>query len=309
MVSGRRLTMHKVPAFLLRIVLTILAMLPLRALYVLGWCCYVPLYYCVRYRRRLVRTNLTRSYPEKSPREIKTIEKQFYRHFCNYVVETIKLLHISDEEMRRRMRFVNMELVERLRTDGKPFFVYLGHYGNWEYITSITQWYQPGLETCHVYHPLSGKAMEEVMRKLRTRFHSFGIPQDDTFRTLLRMKDEGRQALLGLIADQRPAKRHHEVWTIFLRQPTALITGSERIGQRLDVHFLYGEMEVVKRGYYTLTMKEILPDEKEEFSITRQYMRLLEQTIDRAPQYYLWTHDRWKWQPGPDGTLVRNTLV
>lgn len=300
--------MHKVSAFLLRILLTALALLPLRALYVLSSVCYYLLYYCVRYRRRLVRTNLTRAYPEKSSVEIKTLEKQFYRHFCDYVVETIKLLHISDEEMRRRLRFVNIDIVERLRADGRPFFVYLGHYGNWEYVTSITLWCQPGLDACQVYHPLSGKAMDEVMLKLRTRFHSFGIPQVDTFRTLLRMKGEGRQALLGLIADQRPAKKHHEVWTTFLRQPTALITGTERIGQRLDAHFLYGDVEVVKRGYYTLTIKEILPDEKEDFSISRQYMRLLEQTIDRAPQYYLWTHNRWKWQPGPDGTLVRNTL-
>lgn len=301
--------MQKVSAFLLRCLLTALALLPLRILYVLSSGCYVFIYYCVRYRRKLVRTNLVRAYPQKSSDEIKIIERLFYRHFCDYIVETIKLLHISEEEMRRRLRFINMELVEQLCTDGKPLFLYLGHYGNWEYVTSITLWCDPRLSACQVYHPLSGKAMDEVMLKLRSRFHTFGIPQDDTFRTLLRMKGEGRQAMLGVIADQRPSKKHHEVWTTFMRQPAALITGTERIGRRLDAHFLYGDVEVVRRGYYTLTVKEILPDEKEDFSITRQYMRLLEQSIDRAPQYYLWTHNRWKWQPGPDGSVVRNTML
>ena len=257
--------MHKVSAFLLRVLLTALALLPMRALYVLSSGSYILLYHCVRYRRTLVRTNLSRAYPEKSRKEIKAIERQFYRHFCDYVVETIKLLHISDDEMRRRFRFMGMDVVERLRADGRPLFVYLGHYGNWEYVTSITLWCAPGLTACQVYHPLSGKAMDEVMLKLRSRFHSFGIPQDDTFRTLLRMKGDGEQALLGLIADQRPSKKHHEVWMSFLRQQTALITGTERIGQRMDAHFIYGDVEVVKRGYYTITMKEILPDEKEDF--------------------------------------------
>ena len=301
--------MQKLPSLLLRLLLSALALLPLGVLYGLSTACYVVLYHCVRYRRRLVRANLVHAYPDKSLAEIRTIERAFYRHFCDYVVETIKVLHISDEEMRRRLRFENMDVVERLRADGKPLFVYLGHYGNWEYVTSITLWCESGLEACQIYHPLSGKAMDEVMLRLRSRFHSFGIPQDDTYRTLLRMRGEGRQALLGLIADQRPPKKHHDVWMTFLRQPTALITGSERIGARLGAHFLYGDMEVVKRGYYTITMKEILPDEKEDFSITKQYMRLLEQTIDRAPQYYLWTHNRWKWQLSPDGTLVRNASV
>lgn len=91
-----------------------------------------------------------------------------------------------------------------------------------------------------------------------------------------------------------------------MRQPTALITGAERIGERLDAHYVYGDVEVVRRGYYTLTMKEIVPDMTEDHPITRQYMRMLEQTIDRAPQYYLWTHNRWKWQLDAEGKLYKN---
>ena len=117
---------------LTRFALTALALLPLKVLYVLSDGCYLLLYHVVRYRRKLVRRNLTRACPDKSLKEIRHIERQTYRHFCDYVVETIKVLHISDEEMCRRMTFRNMELVEELAKDGRPLMFYLGHYGNWE---------------------------------------------------------------------------------------------------------------------------------------------------------------------------------
>ena len=290
--------MTKVLSTLLYVLLKALALLPLRALYVLSDLTFPLLYHIVRYRRHLVRRNLSRAYPDKDTREIRRLERGFYRHFCNYVVETVKLLHISDDEMRRRLVFRDMDLIEDMRRDGKPIFVFLGHYGNWEYVTSISLWCQPGLAPCQVYHPLSNKAMDALMLRLRARFHSVGIAQKQTFRDLLRMKNEGQQPLLGLIADQRPPKRHHDVWTTFLRQPTAIITGSERIGQRMDAHFVYADIEVLARGRYRLTIKPIVPDDPDEpFAVSRQYMRMLEESIDRAPQYYLWSHNRWKWSP------------
>ena len=291
---------------LLEASLTAVAHLPMSVLYALSDGCYALLYHGVRYRRKLVRRNLTRAYPTKSEKEIRQVEKGFYRHLCHYVVETVKLLHITDEEMRQRLEFRNIELMERLREDGKPLFVYLGHYGNWEFVTSITLWCQPGLEACQVYHPLSSKGMDRLMLKLRGRFRSTGIAQSDTFKTLLRMKNEGRQPMVGLIADQRPLRRHHEVWTSFMRQPTAIITGSERIGRRMDAHFVYADMEVVSRGHYAITLREMVPDPTDEFSISKEYMHLLEQTIDRAPQYYLWSHNRWKYRPDENGNAVFN---
>lgn len=282
---------------LLTLLLTLLPRLPLRVLYVLSDGMGSLLYHVIRYRRRLVRKNLTTAYPTKTKKEIKQIERKFYHFFCDYVVETIRLLCISEEEVRERFRFTNMELIDQLSEDGKPLFVYLGHYGNWEYFASFPLWAPERITTCHVYHPLSNKAMDRLMIKLRDRFNSIGMPQNETYHTLLRLMDEGRQPLIGLIADQRPLRKHHTVWTDFLRQPTALITGSERIGVRMGAHFLYGEVKVVKRGYYTVTFKEIFPDENEDFSLTKQYMHQLEQTIDSAPQYYLWSHNRWKYLP------------
>ena len=251
---------------LLTFLLIALARLPLRVLYVLSDGMGSLLYHVVRYRRKLVRKNLTRAYPEKTRKEIKQIERKFYHFLCDYFFETIKMQTISEKEVRERFRFTNMELIERLSEDGKPLFVWLGHYGNWEYFASFPLWTPKRITVCHVYHTLSNKAMDRLMIQLRNRFGSIGMPQNETYHTLLHLMDEGRQPLIGLIADQRPLKKHSTVWTEFLRQPTALIVGSERIGVRMKAHFLYGEVKVVRRGYYTITYKELFPDENVPFS-------------------------------------------
>ena len=292
---------------LLTFLLIALARLPLRVLYVLSDGMGSLLYHVVRYRRKLVRKNLTRAYPEKTRKEIKQIERKFYHFLCDYFFETIKMQTISEKEVRERFRFTNMELIERLSEDGKPLFVWLGHYGNWEYFASFPLWTPKRITVCHVYHTLSNKAMDRLMIQLRNRFGSIGMPQNETYHTLLHLMVEGRQPLIGLIADQRPLKKHSTVWTEFLRQPTALIVGSERIGVRMKAHFLYGEVKVVRRGYYTITYKELFPDENVPFSITKQYMEQLEQTIDSAPQYCLWSHNRWKYQPDENGQPILNS--
>ncbi|MBO4444002.1 MAG: lysophospholipid acyltransferase family protein [Bacteroidaceae bacterium] len=291
---------------LIRFFLTALAHLPLRGLYVISDMLTPVVYHVVRYRRKLVRKNLTASFPEKTKAEIRRIERQFYRHFGSILMETIKLLHISDEELRRRVRFTNLDVFERLSTDKKPIFAYMGHYSNWEYIPSITLWCKPDLHVCQVYHPLSDKAMDAFMLHLRGRFNSLGIPQDETVRTILRRQAEGMHDILGLIADQRPPKPQHKEWISFLHQPTAIIVGGEHLGKRLQAHYIYAEMNVVRRGYYDIIVHELQPNPDESFSVSKQYMHLLEQTINKAPQYYLWTHNRWKWAQGEDGTLYRN---
>lgn len=284
-----------------------LARLPLRVLYVFSDAIEFLLYHVVRYRRKIVRRNLTRAYPTKTKKEIKETERKFYHFLCDYLVETIHFLRISEEEVKKRFRFTNMELIDRLSADRKPIFVFLGHYGNWEYFASFPLWAPGRITTSHVYHALSNKAMDKLMIRLRNRFSSIGMPQNETYHTLLHLIGEGHQPLIALIADQRPLKKHHDVWIDFLRQPTALITGGERIGVRLGAHFIYGEVKVVRRGYYEVTFKEVFPDENEDFSLSKQYMQQLEQTIDNAPQYYLWSHNRWKYRPDAEGKPELNS--
>ena len=286
---------EKIQLALLTFALKAIAIWPYWVLYALSSLIYPLVYYVVGYRRKVVHANLVNSFPEKSEQEIKEIERKFYRHFCDYVMETVKLMHISDEEMRRRMRFTNPEYIEQLRSDGRPIFLYLGHQANWEYIISITMWISPELSAGQIYHPLSNKVMDKLIYRLRSRFNSVGIPQRQTLRTVLTMLREGKQPILGLIADQRPLRRPEPEWMTFLHQDTAIITGGEAMGRKLNAHFVYGSMRCVRRGYYELTFHPINPNEGEEFGYSKQFMRMLEQDIKEQPHLYLWTHKRWKW--------------
>ena len=286
---------EKITLALLTFLFKAIAIWPLRVLYVLSDLIYPLVYYVAGYRREVVRKNLENSFPEKSDKEITKVEKRFYRHFCDYVMETVKLMHISDDEMRRRMRFTNPEYIEQLRSDGRPIFLYLGHQANWEYIISITMWTSPELTAGQIYHPLSNKAMDKLIYRLRSRFNSIGIPQKQALRTIITMVRDGKQPLLGFIADQRPPRRPEPEWMTFLNQDTPIITGGETMGRKLNAHFVYGSMKCVRRGYYELTLQPIHPIEGEECGYSKQYMRMLEQDIKGQPHLYLWTHKRWKW--------------
>lgn len=288
----------------LTFVLKSIAIWPYRVLYFISDLIYPVLYHIIRYRRKVVHENLVNSFPEKSEKEIIGIERKFYRHFCDYVMETIKLMHVSDEQMRKRMRFTNSELIEELRADGKPFFVYLGHQGNWEYVTSISLWVHPTLSGCQIYHPLSNKVMDRLISRLRNRFNTQGIPQKNTLRTILTMMKEGKQPLLGLIADQRPQRYPEPEWMTFLNQDTPIITGGETLGRRLEAHFIYGSIRCVRRGYYEITLQKIEPAEGEEFSYSKQYMRMLEKDIRTQPHMWLWSHKRWSFKKAD--YLLRN---
>ena len=283
----------KIQLALATFALKALAILPYRALYFLSDLIYPLLYYVIRYRRKVVHANLVNSFPDKSEKEILDIEKGFYRHFCDYVMETVKLLHISDEEMRKRMRFINCDIIENLRKDGRPIFAYLGHQGNWEYIISITMWTDPSLSACQIYHPLSSKVMDKLIYRLRSRFNTTGIPQKQALRAILGMLKEGKQPLLGLIADQRPQRHPEPEWMTFLNQDTPIITGGEVMGRKLNAHFIYGSVKCIRRGYYEITFQPIEPVEGEDYTFSKQFMRMLEKDIIEQPHMWLWSHKRW----------------
>lgn len=278
---------------LLLVAIKALAIWPYWVLHALSSMLYPIVYYLVKYRRGVTRKNLINAFPEKTEEEIVKIEKAFYRHFCDYLFETLKLMHISNEQMRNRLRFTNPELLEQLRVGGRPIFVYLGHHCNWEYVISITMWAHPDLKAVQIYHPLRDKTMDKLIYRLRSRFNSLGVPQKQALRTIITMVREGKQPLLGLIADQRPPRRPEPEWMEFLNQDTPIITGGEVMGRKLDAHFVYGSMKCVRRGYYEITLQPILPLEGEDYSYSKQYMRMLEKDIIAQPHMWLWTHKRW----------------
>jgi len=273
------------------------ALLPFSILYVLSDILYFFVYKIAGYRLKVVRRNLSASFPEKTEHELRKIEKGFYHHFCDYFVETIKLLHISDAEMQKRMEFVNVELTKQLMQTNNSVLMFLGHYCNWEWVPSINlQFKGQSAELGQIYKPLKNKAMDELFLKIRRRFGSFGIPRYETLRAIVKMRNEGKQVMIGFMADQLPSVLNIHYWTDFLNQETAVFTGVERIARQTGFGVVYLDIEKIKRGYYRATIKLITdnPKSEQEFAITEKYVREIEKSINRAPEYWLWTHKRWK---------------
>lgn len=273
------------------------ALLPFSLLYVLSDLLYFFVYKIVRYRLRVVRSNLSSSFPELDKKELLNLEKRFYHHFCDYFVETIKLLHISDEEMQKRMFFEDLDIVKNAMKDGRSVIMYLGHYCNWEWIPSITMYFKnTDYIFGQIYKPLQNKAIDKLFLKIRSRFGSLGIPKNDTLRTIVRLKKEGKQTLIGFMADQTPAPQSIHYWTEFLNHDTPVFTGVERIAKQTDFLVIYLDIQKIKRGVYKATVKLVNenPKEEPENKITETYIRMMEKTILRDPAYWLWTHKRWK---------------
>ena len=274
------------------------ALLPFRGLYILSDILYLLAYYVVRYRRKIVRKNLKNAFPEKSVKGIGKIERKFYRHLCDYFVETIKTLHISDKDVRKRMKFENPEIIDRLTSNGKSCIVALGHYGNWEWVTSVGLHLASDIVLGFVYKKLHSNAFNYLFLKTRSHFHAAPIEMQSVIRQMIRTQNQGKIMVIGFLNDQRPSPRQDKYWTTFMNQQTPVQTGMEKIARRLGNSIVYLDIEKVKRGHYTGKFFVITPDASEETenSIMERYMRKLEETTMREPAYYLWSHDRWKFK-------------
>lgn len=275
-----------------------LSLLPFRILYGMADIGYVVLYYIIRYRRGVVRKNLVTAFPEKSIDDIKTIERKFYHWFCDYFLEAIKLLSISEKELRRRFTIINSEEVEQCFQEGQDVAAILGHYCNWEWLSCVGMNLPPERETGLIYHPLRNKTFDYLFRKLRSHEQNgHVIPKKDILRYVVTKKREGVRNICGYISDQGPKWTNIHLWLPFLNHEyTPVFTGGERIMRKMNNAVFYVEMSRPKRGYYTATYKLITrePNTLPADDITRRFFCLLEETIRQEPAFYLWSHNRWK---------------
>lgn len=276
----------------------LLSLLPLRLLYILSDLLFYPLYYAVRYRRRIVRDNLLHSFPEKRPDEIIRIEKEFYAFFCDYIVETLKQFSISRKQLMKRMTFGGIdEMTAAMEREGKNFcFIYLGHYCNWEWIASMPYWTSGDVLCGQIYHPLKNPAFDRLFLRLRNQFGGECIGMKETLRRIIELKRARRKTIIGFISDQSPKWNSIHHWTPFLHRDTPVFTGTEKIGKQVDALIYFAHVTRVRRGYYHCEFKRLCADVKEvpDFELTDLFTRRLEEMIQAAPSYWLWTHKRWK---------------
>ena len=275
----------------------LLSLLPFHILYALSDIAYIIMYYIVRYRRHIVRSNLTSSFPEKSHEEIVGIEHRFYHWFCDYFVETIKLLSISDRQLRNRLKVVGVEQVKQCFDEGQDCGALLGHYCNWEWLSCTGIAFPEGQKMGLVYKPLRSKLFDRLFRRIRSSQPSgLVVAKNDILRELVRLRRSNTRSLFGYIADQGPRYSNIHLWLPFLNHDTGVFTGAERIMRKMNNAVFFLELTRPSRGYYTATFHLLSrqPNTLPEHELTRQFFDLLQQTIQQKPEFYLWTHNRWK---------------
>ena len=260
---------------------------------------YPLMYHVVRYRRAVVAKNLRMSFPEKSAKQRRDLERQFYRRFASTIMEIIYGYRISDEEMRERFVFENVELVEELAHKNKGVFFMLGHLGNWEWIADIGKRYtDTSIKEYNVYRQQKSPSADQAMLALRLKRGGGGcIEKKQLLRQLVAMRHADDPITIGLISDQKPSPRNAHVWTTFLNQETAFLDGGEVLARKFGYAVTYVHVESPKRGYYRARFEVITdnPAATNPTEITLAYARLLEQNILESPELWLWTHNRWKW--------------
>lgn len=269
--------------------------LPLRVLYLLSDFCFLIVYYVVGYRKKVVRRNLQKSFPDQTEKERKRIERRFYRYFCDLFVETLKLMHMSPKQMNKRMKYINGEIIAEQYAKGKSVMLMTSHYGNWEWTSSFSMFY-PDKPVYQIYRQLKNKKFDKFMYSLRTRFGAKNIEKRNTLRAMVNLRKEGQLGMYGMLSDQTPSPANIHYWTNFLNQDTPMLTGTEQLARKFGYPVLYISVRRQKRGYYHCEFIPISlePEKTEEFEITEMYARMLEDAINQAPEYWLWTHKRWK---------------
>ncbi|WP_316799294.1 lysophospholipid acyltransferase family protein [Pedobacter frigidisoli] len=273
-----------------------LSLLPLPLLFFFARLLYYLLYYIIGYRKKVVRENLTNSFPEKSLNEIIAIEKKFFRFLADLIFEIIKMSTISEEETLKRVKFTGLELLEKHFKAGESVLACTGHYGNWE-LGTLALGLNISAKTLVIYKPLSNEIFGAWFDKMRTRYGNIFIAMRQTLRGMATYKNE--PTLLCFASDQAPVKHETKYFVDFLHQPTAALLGVEKIAKSTGRPIYYFKVTVVRRGFYHVEVLPLClnPVELDEYKITHLHFKFLEDIINEHPQYWLWSHKRWKFKP------------
>ncbi len=270
-----------------------ISLLPFPLLYGLSDFLYVLIYHVTGYRKKVVLQNIRNSFPEKSEKECLDISKKFYRHFCDLIVESLKAFTISDKQIAKRVICNNPELIDKYHEQKRSVIIAGGHYNNWEiFAVAINRLIKHS--AAGIYTPLTNKYFDIKMRKTRSKYGLQLVATKDVKRFFDNNRDQLTATIFG--SDQSPSNPKSAYWMTFLNQDTGVQFGAEKFAKEYNYPVIFGRINKVKRGYYTLDFINVTenPQETEYGEIIERVTRLLEKDIQTAPQYWLWTHRRWK---------------
>ncbi len=270
-----------------------ISLLPFPLLYQLSDILYATLYKIFGYRKKVVWDNLSKSFPDQSEAELKQLMNKFYRHFCDLLVESIKLFSIRPKEIEERFKFINPEVLDTEYDKGKSVILVGGHYNNWEMLAvGINQSMKH--QATAIYKPLSNPFYEGLARSSRGRYGLKMIPIKEVPSFFINDSDKGTATIFG--GDQSPTHSKRVYWTRFLNRETAVAVGTEKYALEYNYPVYFGKIGKSSRGHYTFEVVEVCsdPSKTEEGEITKKHVELLEQQILERPELWLWSHKRWK---------------
>jgi Kdo2-lipid IVA lauroyltransferase/acyltransferase len=276
--------------------------LPFRVLYVVSDSLYIIIYTVIGYRKKIVHQNIAKSFPEKTTKEHLQIVEKFYRHFCDLVIESLKVFTISQQEINKRMKVMNSGFIDRFYDQGRDVIMAGGHYNNWE-LFAVAIDASIKHKAVAIYKPLRSLFFDKKMQKSRSKY---GLEMISTKKIADEFKRDNtplRTIIFGF--DQAPSSAKKSYWSTFLNQDTAMLFGVEKYAKEYNLPVVYTRINKVSRGHYTIEFVEAIEDPLETSygEITKRMNELLEKDILKQPEYWLWSHKRWKHKPPITATL------
>ena len=274
--------------------LWMVSILPFRIFYWLSDFVYFLVYYIIGYRKKIVRANLALALPHLSDEERLIIEKKSYQHLCDMFLEMIKTLTISSDDMHKRFVITNIEVVKEYENKGKSIMLIASHYASWEWLITMNQ--KLSLRGVGVYKKLANKYFDKLVRDIRSKYNTQLVQTDKTIPLISENQKKGIQCVYGLASDQSPKVDRIFHWDSFMGVEVPVHTGPEMLAKKYDMTVVFAKVKKVKRGYYELTIIPLSDNPKSvpNFGITHSYIKEVEKQIYEAPEYYFWTHNRWK---------------
>lgn len=271
-----------------------ISILPFRILYVFSDMVYVLVYHVIGYRKKVVRKNIAMTLPHLSEKERLNIEKKSYHHLCDMFLEMMKTMTISEKEMNKRFVFTNLELYTALEKKQKSIAVMIAHYATYEWVISMNRKIE--FEGFAIYKKVNNKYFDKLVRNIRSKFKATLITTSQTIPVIKENESMGHRGVYGFASDQSPQESKAFHWQKFMGIETPVYTGAEMLVKRFDMNVIFLRVKKVKRGYYEATFELMFDNPKAipDYQISDEFLRRVEKQIYEAPEYYLWTHKRWK---------------
>ncbi len=261
---------------------------------------FLLVYYVVGYRRKTVIQNLQLALPNKSMEEYKAISKKFYSHMCDMFLEMVKSISIPNDELKKRFTFSNIHEIERIRELNKSIILICGHYASYEWVNAL-QLYGLDYKGYGIYKKVQNPHFDKMAKDIRQRFDGELITSSQATKTIKTNQEKGILGVYAIVADQSPKLGRAKYWSKFMGTTVPVFLGSEKLASTLDMAVMYLHVEKKKRGFYEATFVPITDKAGQEpqFKITNKFLSELEKQIEEKPEYYLWTHKRWKHKDAP----------